>query len=118
MQKKEMFQNMLYDGMIVDSVLIIELILTLAFNLFQFMQQQQQCPSEARTVGVRGLRPRGLGVWGGAPKARRSRGARGGAPEKKWCFSCDFFNFRRRFDPYRRPCCCCLHREIDKQKHT
>ncbi len=62
--------------------------------------------------------PRRRGVRDGAPKARRSRGARGGAPEKNWCFSCDFFNFRRRFDPYRRPCCCCLHREIDKQKGT
>ncbi len=25
--------------------------------------------------------PRGPGVWGGAPNARRSRGVRGGAPE-------------------------------------
>ena len=65
--KKRNVPEHAYDGMIVDSVLIIELILTLAFNLFQFMQQQQQCPSEARTVGVRGLRPRGLGVWGRAP---------------------------------------------------
>jgi len=37
--------------------------------------------SVAQTQGVPGASPRGPGVWGGAPKARRSRGVRGGAPE-------------------------------------